>query len=108
MVLCIYMLVSSCSVHVHVHCTCMCVFLQMWAARVALLVAMQQYREAEAELSPFGELVNPDLYYQYHSHNYPDKIGQCGDMYIHVHTASLSIISINLHVLPLPIMFADK
>ena len=59
-------------------CLCTCIILycvQMWAARVALLVAMQQYREAELELAAFGELMNPDLYYQYHTHNYPDKTG---------------------------------
>ena len=50
--------------------------LQMWAARLALLVAMQQFREAEVEMEAFGDLVNPDLYYQYHTHNYPDKTGQ--------------------------------
>lgn len=47
----------------------------MWAARLSLLVAMQQYREAEIELTAFGDLVNPDLYYQYHTHNYPGKTG---------------------------------
>jgi tetratricopeptide (TPR) repeat protein len=49
--------------------------LQMWAARLALLVAMQQYHEAELELAAFADLVNPDLYYQYHTHNYPGKTG---------------------------------
>ena len=49
--------------------------LQMWAARLALLVAMQQYREAEMELAPFADLGSPDLYYQYHAHNYPGKTG---------------------------------
>ena len=48
---------------------------QMWSARLALLVAMQQYREAEEELSAFGDLMNPDLYYQYHAQNYPGKTG---------------------------------
>ena len=33
----------------------------MWGARLALLVEMQQYREAEVEMEAFGELVNPDL-----------------------------------------------
>ena len=48
----------------------------MWAARLALLVAMQQYREAEVEMEAFGDLSNPDLYYQYHTHNYPEKSGE--------------------------------
>lgn len=52
----------------------------MWAARLSLLVAMQQYREAEVELTPFGDLVNPDLYYQYHTHNYPGKTGLTADV----------------------------
>jgi tetratricopeptide (TPR) repeat protein len=47
----------------------------MWGARLALLVVMQQFREAEVEMEAFGELVNPDLFYQYHTHNYPDKTG---------------------------------
>ncbi|CAI8056206.1 Trafficking protein particle complex subunit 12 [Geodia barretti] len=49
--------------------------LVMWGARLALLVVMQQFREAEVEMEAFGELVNPDLFYQYHTHNYPDKTG---------------------------------
>ena len=60
---------------------------QMWGARLALLVEMQQYREAEVEMEAFGELVNPDLYYQYHTHNYPDKNGQ-----LDTHTESLIIV----------------
>ena len=48
----------------------------MWAARLALLVAMQRYHEAELELAGFDDLANPDLYYQYHTHNYPGKTGQ--------------------------------
>ena len=48
----------------------------MWAARLALLVAMQQYHEAELELAAFADLANPHLYYQYHTHNYPGKTGQ--------------------------------
>ena len=53
-----------------------CVLLQMWSARLALLVAMQQYREAEVEMEAFGDLSNPDLYYQYHTHNYPEQSGE--------------------------------
>ena len=52
---------------------------------------MQQYREAEVEMEAFGELVNPDLYYQYHTHNYPDKNGQL-DTHTHTHTESLIIV----------------
>ena len=58
------------------HSETVCYTVQMWGARLALLVVMQQFREAEVEMEAFGELVNPDLFYQYHTHNYPDKTGQ--------------------------------
>ncbi|CAI8044355.1 Trafficking protein particle complex subunit 12, partial [Geodia barretti] len=47
--------------------------LQMWGARLALLVVMQQFREAEVEMEAFGELVNPDLFYQYNTQTTPTR-----------------------------------
>ena len=66
------MCTSLCCTHVCVH---PCVA-QMWSARISLLVHMRRYKEAEEELEPFKEMDNPDLYYQYHFHNYPDKCGK--------------------------------
>ena len=78
-----------------------CVLLQMWAARLALLVAMQQYREAEVEMEAFGDLSNPDLYYQYHTHNYPEKSGEgvCESLplYSPVYTETLVVTSFKNH-----------
>ncbi len=56
---------------IHTHKT-----LQMWSARVALLMHLHLFKEAELELQAFGEMLNPDLYYQYHTHQYPGKKGQ--------------------------------
>ncbi len=50
--------------------------LQMWSARIALLMHLQRFREAELELTAFGELDSPDLFYQYHPHNYPGMKGE--------------------------------
>ena len=51
---------------------------QMWAARIALLVHLRMFKEAELEMTAFGELENPDLYYQYHRQSYPGKTGLTG------------------------------
>ena len=55
---------------IHTHKT-----LQMWSARLALLMHLRLYKEAELELHAFVEMLNPDLYYQYHTHSYPGKKG---------------------------------
>ena len=49
----------------------------MWSARMALLTYLRLYKEAELELQAFREMLNPDLYYQYHTHSYPGKKGEC-------------------------------
>ena len=51
---------------------------QMWAARIALLVHLRMFKEAELETMAFGALDNPDLYYQYHRQSYPGKTGVTG------------------------------
>ena len=48
----------------------------MWSSRLSLLVYLGLYKEAESELEEFGELVNPDLYYQHHTHSYPGRRGK--------------------------------
>lgn len=58
----------------------MVTLLQMWSARIALLMHLELYQEAERELVAFDELQNPDLYYQYHTHSYPNKTGNHGNM----------------------------
>lgn len=59
---------------IHTHKT-----LQMWSTRMALLTHLRLYKEAELELQAFGEMLNPDLYYQYHTNSYPGMKGKhCG------------------------------
>lgn len=47
----------------------------MWSARIGLLMYLRLYKEAELEMQAFGEMLNPDLYYQHHIHSYPGKKG---------------------------------
>jgi hypothetical protein len=42
---------------------------------MALLFHLRLYREAELEMQAFGEMLNPDLYYQYHTISYPGMKG---------------------------------
>lgn len=56
---------------IHTHKT-----LQMWSARISLLIQLRLYKEAELELQAFGEMLNPDLYYQYHTNSYPGMKGK--------------------------------
>ena len=58
---------------------------QMWCARISLLMHLGLFQEAERELVAFEELANPDLYYQYHAHSYPNKTGNHGNK-INIHT----------------------
>ena len=50
----------------------------MWSSRLSLLVYLGMYKEAESELEEFGELDNPDLYYEHHTHSYPGRKGGGG------------------------------
>jgi hypothetical protein len=54
---------------------------QVWCARISLLMHLGLFQEAERELVAFEELANPDLYYQYHAHSYPNKTGKHGNNY---------------------------
>uniref|UniRef100_UPI00358FF9C7 trafficking protein particle complex subunit 12 isoform X2 n=1 Tax=Myxine glutinosa TaxID=7769 RepID=UPI00358FF9C7 len=49
--------------------------LQLWFVRLALLVKLQQYSDAESEFEPFGNLDFPDLYYEYYPEMYPGRQG---------------------------------
>lgn len=45
--------------------------LQLWFTRIALLIKIKSFNLAEREAEVFGDLDNPDLYFQF----YPDKFG---------------------------------
>ncbi|ETE73740.1 Trafficking protein particle complex subunit 12, partial [Ophiophagus hannah] len=47
--------------------------LQIWFVRLALLVKLSLYQNAEMEFEPFGNLDQPDLYYEYYPHVYPGR-----------------------------------
>ncbi|XP_058033831.1 trafficking protein particle complex subunit 12 [Ahaetulla prasina] len=49
--------------------------LQIWFVRLALLVKLSLYQNAEVEFEPFGNLDQPDLYYEYYPHVYPGRKG---------------------------------
>ncbi|KAK9411276.1 trafficking protein particle complex subunit 12 [Crotalus adamanteus] len=49
--------------------------LQIWFVRLALLVKLGLYQNAEVEFEPFGNLDQPDLYYEYYPHVYPGRRG---------------------------------
>ncbi|XP_042536793.1 trafficking protein particle complex subunit 12 [Dipodomys spectabilis] len=49
--------------------------LQLWFVRLALLVKLGLFQNAEVELEPFGNLDQPDLYYEYYPHVYPGRRG---------------------------------
>ncbi|XP_048701370.2 trafficking protein particle complex subunit 12 isoform X2 [Caretta caretta] len=47
----------------------------LWFVRLALLVKLNLFQNAEAEFEPFGNLDQPDLYYEYYPHVYPGRKG---------------------------------
>ncbi|XP_010627402.1 trafficking protein particle complex subunit 12 isoform X2 [Fukomys damarensis] len=49
--------------------------LQLWFVRLALLVKLGLFQNAEMEFEPFGNLDQPDLYYEYYPHVYPGRKG---------------------------------
>ncbi|KAM9018676.1 trafficking protein particle complex subunit 12 isoform 2-T2 [Ara ararauna] len=49
--------------------------LQLWFVRLALLVKLNLFQNAEMEFEPFGNLDQPDLYYEYYPHVYPGRKG---------------------------------
>ncbi len=52
--------------------------LQIWFARLSLLVRLRQFSVAEVEAEAFGDLDRPDLYFQYYPEMYPG--GRSGAM----------------------------
>ncbi|KAM9467018.1 trafficking protein particle complex subunit 12 [Clarias gariepinus] len=49
--------------------------LQLWFVRLALLVKLNLFQNAELEFEPFGYLDQPDLYYEYYPTAYPGRRG---------------------------------
>ncbi|XP_017287244.1 trafficking protein particle complex subunit 12 [Kryptolebias marmoratus] len=49
--------------------------LQLWFVRLALLTKLNLFQNAELEFEPFGNLEQPDLYYEYYPHIYPGRRG---------------------------------
>uniref|UniRef100_A0A8C8Z161 Trafficking protein particle complex subunit 12 n=1 Tax=Prolemur simus TaxID=1328070 RepID=A0A8C8Z161_PROSS len=49
--------------------------LQLWFVRLALLVKLGLFQNAEMEFESFGNLDQPDLYYEYYPHVYPGRRG---------------------------------
>ncbi|XP_049758934.1 trafficking protein particle complex subunit 12 isoform X2 [Elephas maximus indicus] len=47
----------------------------LWFVRLALLVKLGLFQNAEMEFEPFGSLDQPDLYYEYYPHVYPGRRG---------------------------------
>ncbi|XP_028652746.2 trafficking protein particle complex subunit 12 isoform X1 [Erpetoichthys calabaricus] len=49
--------------------------LQLWFVRLALLTKLSLFQNAELEFESFGNLDQPDLYYEYHPCVYPGRKG---------------------------------
>lgn len=49
---------------------------QLWFVRLALLVKLGLFQNAETEFEPFGNLDQPDLYYEYYPQTYPGRRGK--------------------------------
>uniref|UniRef100_I3K0Q6 Trafficking protein particle complex subunit 12 n=1 Tax=Oreochromis niloticus TaxID=8128 RepID=I3K0Q6_ORENI len=58
--------------------------LQLWFVRLALLTKLGLFQNAELEFEPFGNLDQPDLYYEYYPTVYPGRKGM--DTHTHTHT----------------------
>ncbi|KAM9786437.1 trafficking protein particle complex subunit 12 [Syngnathus typhle] len=49
--------------------------LQLWFVRLALLVKLNLFQNAELEFEPFGDLDQPDLFYEFYPTVYPGRRG---------------------------------
>ncbi|XP_072026214.1 trafficking protein particle complex subunit 12-like isoform X2 [Amphiura filiformis] len=49
--------------------------LQVWFTRIAVLLKLQQYTLAETECEAFGNMDQPDLYFEYYPDLYPGRKG---------------------------------
>ncbi|XP_067099225.1 trafficking protein particle complex subunit 12 isoform X2 [Osmerus mordax] len=47
--------------------------LQLWFVRLALLIKLSLFQNAEIEMEPFGSMDQPDLYYEYYPTVYPGR-----------------------------------
>ena len=54
----------------------LCFVFQLWFVRLALLVKLGLFQNAEMEFEPFGNLDQPDLYYEYYPQVYPGRRGK--------------------------------
>lgn len=55
---------------------CVSVYLfQLWFVRLALLTKLNLFQNAELEFEPFGQLDQPDLYYEFFPTGYPGRRG---------------------------------
>ncbi|MGH0174524.1 UNVERIFIED_CONTAM: hypothetical protein FKN15_075008 [Acipenser sinensis] len=46
---------------------------ELWFVRLALLTKLSLFQNAELEFEPFGNLDQPDLYYEYYPNAYPGR-----------------------------------
>lgn len=68
--------------------------------RLALLVKLGLFQNAEMEFEPFGNLDQPDLYYEYYPHVYPGRRGKAllvVFMPLHVFCFALLCVTQNKH-----------
>lgn len=49
--------------------------IQLWFCRLALLIKLKLFPQAEREFEPFGNLDSPDLYYEYYQDVFPMRRG---------------------------------
>ncbi|KAK0069932.1 trafficking protein particle complex subunit 12 [Biomphalaria pfeifferi] len=49
--------------------------LQLWFCRLAMMVKLRMYEQAEAEMRAFQTLDTPDLYFQFYANTYPGRRG---------------------------------
>ncbi len=71
-------------------CVCVCVF-QLWFVRLALLTKLNLFQNAELEFEPFGNLDQPDLYYEYYPTVYPGRRGIHNPKHTHTHAHSAHV-----------------
>lgn len=69
---------------------------QLWFVRLALLTKLNLFQNAEMEFEPFGQLDQPDLYYEYFPNVYPGRRGMCMHIHTHTHTQRMYKDSVNI------------
>lgn len=61
---------------------------QLWFVRLALLTKLNLFQNVEMEFEAFGQLDQPDLYYEYFPTVYPGRRGIC----THTHSQTKNIL----------------